>query len=115
METISGDLKEQKWSEKNVLKATAFILFCSYFSSGYERLVCFINCNCCVSKALSANTGMLFGLFLTITFLLACAASVKTLLRGISEIAIPTEDSIKTASKHYIYRVLGLEKRQPDK
>lgn len=100
--------------KKNVLKATAFILFCSYFSSGYERLVCFINCNCCVSKALSANTGMLFGLFLTKTFLLACAASVKT-LRGTSEIAIPTEDSIKTASKHYIYRVLGLEKRQPDK
>lgn len=50
MEAISGDLKEQKWSEKNVLKAMAFILFCSYFSSGYERLVCFINCNCCVSK-----------------------------------------------------------------
>lgn len=80
--------------KKNVLKAMAFILFCSYFSSGYKRLVCFINCNCCVSKALSTNTGMLFGLFLTLTSLSACAASVKILLRGTSELTIPTEDSI---------------------
>lgn len=82
MEAISGCLKEQKWSKKNVLKAMVFILFCSYFSSGYGRLVCFINCNCCVSKALSANTDMLFGLFLPITSLSACAASVKHCQEG---------------------------------
>ena len=53
----------------------SFILFRSCFNSGHERLVCCVSCNCCVSKALSANTGMLLGLFLTITSLSACAAS----------------------------------------
>lgn len=67
----------------------AFILVCCYFSSGYESLVCFINC----SKALSANTGMLlFGLFLPIISLSACAASVETLARGTYEIPIATEE-----------------------
>lgn len=75
---ISGDLKEQKLGEKcfeGWIDIMAFILFHSCFSSGYERLACCNSSNCCVSKALSANTGILFGLFLTITSLSACAAS----------------------------------------
>lgn len=60
--------KQQTMSEKcfvGCVNTIAFILFHSCFSLGYERLVCCISCNCCVSKALTANRGMLFVLFLT--------------------------------------------------
>lgn len=90
---ISGDLNEQQnpMSEKRVLKigfTLDFIMFHG-FSSECKRIACYISCSCCISKALRANTGILFGyiFFFTIISLSVYSASVcETLPIGMQEI-----------------------------
>lgn len=48
----------------------------------------------------SANTGMLFGLFLPITSLSACVSSVEILPRGTYDISIATQDIQYSQSLH---------------
>lgn len=94
------------------VNTVAFILFHSCFSLGYERLICCISCNCCVSKALTANRGMLFRLFLT--KISQCVSLPVRRCQQVHMKQLQQENvfSIVKAYIDYVYRNAGLHQSQ---